>query len=330
MDSQLVRDIYDAVCKNVQHVVNHMDRDKTIDKNDHSNIDKFQRAICKELNKTSNCVYDSEQECKNCKNSWVCEYSASGIYKDSIDIYGDLKDKNGGKRPCIIEIDAVRHDQIAAKFVSRVALCGLEGPIDYVAILYDSSQDSGRQSAEKFIRYMYSVLKKINKDSALIGIFVHVEGEKDNHVVNVEIWDCLQQEYRIKIIEYNNETNNDINSNKGTYDSMAKCAKEAVKYYMEKHKKAIFEDIKKVFKKNNRSSYVFDHYRKGLRTKKIEKATTSDEKEVYVDSQFRSTGNQTNWLKFVKICKNNKITIEEKFKQPDFVKNPIKITNEPL
>jgi hypothetical protein len=323
MNQKLVRDIYDAVCKNVKHVIDHLDRDKTKDKNDHSNIEMFQRAICKELNKTSNCVYDSEQECKNCKNSWECEYSASGIYKDSIDIYGDLKDKNG-KRPCIIEIDAVRHDQIAAKFVSRVALCGLEGPIDYVTILYDSSQDSGRQSAEKFIRYMYSVLKKINKDSALIGIFVHVEGEKDNHVVNVEIWDCLQQEYRIKEkIEDNKETNNDNNSDKGTYDSMVKCAKGAVEYYITKHPKVTFNKLQDIFKKKT-SYYVFDHNEEGLRTKKIEE-TTTDREEVFVDSQFRSTGNLTNWLKFVKICKNNKITIEEKFKQQEFVKNPIEL-----
>lgn len=320
MNQKLVQDIYDAVCNNVKHVIDHLDRGKENEK-DHSNIEMFQRAICKELNKTSNCVYDSEQECKNCKNSWECEYSASGRYKDSIDIYGDLKDENGKRRPCIIEIDAVRHDQIAAKFVSRVALCGLEGPIDYVAILYDSSQDSGRQSAEKFIQYMYSILKKINDDSALIGIFVHVD--KDNHVTNVEIWDCLQQEYRIKeIIEDNKETNDDNNSDKGTYDSMVKCAIGAVEYYITKHPKVTFNKLQDIFKKKT-SYYVFDKEIPGLRTKKIEKGKNSYGHDVFVDSQFRSTGNQTNWLKFVKICKNNKITIEEKYKQPDFVKNPI-------
>ena len=101
---------------------------------------------------------------------------------------------------------------------------------------------------------------------------------------------------------------------------MAKCAKGAVEYYITTHPRVTFDKLQNIFKKKT-SYYVFDHNEEGLRTNKIEK----DEKVVFVDSQFRSTGNQSNWFKFVKICKNKKIIIEEKYKQPEYVKPPIEI-----
>ena len=99
----------------------------------------------------------------------------------SVDILGDL---NGKK--CIIEIDTVRHDQISSKFVSRIALSDFKEPIDYVAILYDSTQKSGPQRAKTYIIYMRKIMRQINRKSSIMGVYIHVDKNTGTH--NIDIW----------------------------------------------------------------------------------------------------------------------------------------------
>lgn len=153
MDVKMADAIYNAVKSNADHIKYHLNRG-TKNKNVHIHINHFRDGICDQLN----VLYPSLK--------WTSEKKTSGIFKDKIDILGE------GERPCIIEIDAARHDQIAAKFVSRLALCGLDKPIDYVAVLYESSREVERQMAGKYIQYMYSILQKVNSNASLLALYV--------------------------------------------------------------------------------------------------------------------------------------------------------------
>lgn len=305
MDADLKKAIINAVKKNATCISNHVMRGKE-NKNDHSSIDQFQHGICASLNKIASCG----GICIKCNKCWSCEYKPSDDHKDSIDIYN--ADSNGSKRQCIIEIDAVRHDQVAAKFVSRVALCGINEPIDYVAILYRSTQKSGKQTTEKFIRYTYDILKKLNPESSLLGIYVDVLDEpKNNPKVNVEIWDCTQQVYTI--------TNEDCMDN--PFTSMPECAEGVLRYYLKKNPDIDFDKLKKEFHKGRGGSYVFE----SAETANA-KAKYVEDLNIYIETQFRAEGTQANWKKFCKLCKDKGIMIEQQFKQPKDIEDPFEIS----
>lgn len=269
MDQTLLENLLNAVTNKqaICHLSAHLSRQDT---NYHKNIEYFQDEILKFLQKKYGYQY------------WAKEQKVPGqIVKDSIDILGDLKG-----RKCIIEIDTLRHDQLSPKFVSRVALCGLEKPIDYVAILYRSTQKSGRNNSEKFIRYMYSMLKAINKESTLIGIFV------DDTTGIAEVWDCEKAMYSV---------------NGRICKNMNACAKEAITQYVEKHNKLTYDKLYKIFEQG-RTSYISDH--KGPSRYNDIKKTTIDNKPIFVYSQFRLNGCQSNWYRFVELCSKLKINIE--------------------
>ena len=216
MEDTLVEAIAQAAWNNKEQLRNHLKRnDKTNapvippgkNKN-HYFIEEFQEGVLSSLKENNSIEYAWNPEEKNSKEN----------VKDSVDIMGE--GKNG--RKCIIEIDTVRHDQIAPKFVSRIALWGLtEEPIDYVILLYDSTQKSGKHSAEKFVRYTYAILKAINKESSLIGIYVHTP--KDGNGDFLEYWDCENQGFRI------------IESGK-TCKNMIDCEGAAINYFLKNMK----------------------------------------------------------------------------------------------
>ncbi len=269
MDQTLLDNLRNAVTteRAIFHLNAHLNRQNM---NCHKNIENFQDEILSFMQEKYGNQY------------WAKEKKVPGqIVKDSIDILGDLKG-----RKCIIEIDTLRHDQLSPKFVSRVALLGLEKPIDYVAILYRSTQKSGRKNSEKFIRYMYSMLKAINKDSSLIGIFVNeING-------TAEVWDCEKLKYKVNGITCNN---------------MNACAKEAITQYIDNHKKLPYNKLYKIFEQG-RTSYISDQ--KGPSRYNDIKKTTIDNKPVFVYSQFRLYGCQSNWYRFVELCSKLKINIE--------------------
>lgn len=269
MDQTLLENLINAVTNDqaISCLKDHLERQ---DMNCHKNIEKFQDEILSSL------------QGKYGNQYWTKEQKVPGqIVKDSIDILGDFKG-----RKCIIEIDTLRHDQLSPKFVSRVALCGLDKPIDYVAILYRSTQKSGRKNSEKFIRYMYSILKAINKDSTLLGIFVDDTTEK------AEVWDCEKAMYSVNGTICNN---------------MNACAKEAITQYVEKHNKLTYEKLYELFKQG-RTSYISDC--KGPSRYNDIKKKTIDNKPIFVYSQFRLNGSQSNWYRFVELCAKLKINIE--------------------
>lgn len=123
----------------------------------HKWVSKFQKNLLDNL--------------KSAKNGyeWKTEYNLPEYsVNDRIDVCG-LHD---GYPKWIIEIDATRADQIAKKFVSRLALCGLKGSINYVAIMYPDTAN-GKAECEKYLRYCSVIIKKINPESAVYGIFIY-------------------------------------------------------------------------------------------------------------------------------------------------------------
>ena len=236
----------------------------------------------------------------NSSHAWEKECKASGRKElDSIDIKGNPKSNND--LTCIIEIDACRQDQVAEKFLSRLALWGIKKPIIYVALIY-SKPNSSKNMVKKYIRFATDIISVVNELSIVVGLYIDVH----NNPNIVEVWD------------YNNKksslfkTTFEITDSKGkkvSCDSMSKCASEAIKLYVSKNPHMTYDDIKK----NVFGRYV-NHERGPSRYKKTY-ATALDKNskkiDIYSYTQFRHYGEQAYWDDFVDRCKKQGVEIKE-------------------
>lgn len=272
--------------ENKHFIFHHLTRDKT---KDHGFIDNFQTALFEELNKRKFANYNWDKEYKPLKRN----------VKDSCDIYGSSRDGI-----CIFEIDAARGDQVAKKFLSRMALWGLnpKKPLYYIALLYPSTQKQGKPECEKFVGYSNDILKQINKKSSVIGIYLDVD--KGNQKINkIELWDYnLQSRFKIS-------TNIKGRKREAFADGMTASAKEAIKKYNEKKNIKSFEQLSQVFNVQDQITIVSQSYTSCYAKKSI----ILNNKHVYVYNQWRESRNQANWDSFVAICNDIKITIERQF-----------------
>ena len=242
-------------------------------------IIKFQRKICRYLK-------------VNYKNyTWGIEIKPSGgEEKDSIDIKGTPPPKKK-YLPCIIEIDACREDQVAAKFLSRLALWGLDKPIIYVALLYYNSRKS-KNMVKKYIRFATKIMEKINEKSIVVGLYYDVNNASNE----VEVWDYNKKGHYFK-------TTFKITDKKGTHirNTMIDCASKAIELYIQNNSKKTYDDIKAIFGKFINNNEAGSRYKK----------TTTDKIDIYSYTQFRRFGKQANWPDFVRICNKRRIKIEE-------------------
>lgn len=269
--------IGEAVFENRQYIIDHLNRQI---KNDHSNIENFQKGVCKKISESK--LFSSSK--------WEIELSSKHRKeKDSIDIFGDDKEAI-----YIIEIDAARGDQVAKKFLSRIALWGLnpDKPITYIALLYPWTQKQGKPECEKFVRFSNDILKKINKDSSVIGIYVDCDKEK---IKGIELWDYnLSSRFVVK----------DKNSSKYCL-GMTECAKEAVKLFIQNCTPKDYDKLKAVFGRfvNNKVG----------KSRYAPLGVNLNYEPVHVYTQWREYGNQSlYWSEFVDICKQQGIIIERK------------------
>ena len=269
--------IGEAVFENRQYIIDHLNRQI---KNDHSNIENFQKGVCKKISESK--LFSSSK--------WEVELSSKHRKeKDSIDIFGDDKEAI-----YIIEIDAARGDQVAKKFLSRIALWGLnpDKPITYIALLYPWTQKQGKPECEKFVRFSNDILKKINKDSSVIGIYVDCDKEK---IKGIELWDYnLSSRFVVK----------DKNSSKYCL-GMTECAKEAVKLFIQNCTPKDYDKLKAVFGRfvNNKVG----------KSRYAPLGVNLNYEPVHVYTQWREYGNQSlYWSEFVDICKQQGIIIERK------------------
>ncbi len=261
-----ILNLCEAISNNTSLLKGHFVRSN---KNDHSFIEQFQDGITKSL-----------QEIES-SYSWKTEHKFDGTIKDSVDIYGSMK----GDKDWIIEIDATRADQVAKKFVSRLALGGLSRPIVYVAVLYKSTQEDPSQS-KKFLYYQNLIAKKISKDIEVYGLYIDSQ-------CNIELWD-----FDFK----HNPINFDVN--KKNIIGMTKCCEYIVTEFVKANKSITFTKLSEIFGK-----FVSNNVR-GSRYHKTNQ--TLGDTIIHTYTQFRGIGKGSNWDEFVLLCKKLKITINEK------------------
>lgn len=163
-----IQDLCCAICANVSELKDLFRGEKTTDEKKDM-VDNFRNGILGYLNNLQSDVWEREHQGNTSKTG------------DSVDIF--WSDKGEGGKDWIIELDATRADQVAKKFVSRLALWGLEKSIQYVAILYPNTQ-KGSSECAKYLRYFEKIIEKINNKSCMKGIFV-VGSDRSNIVTEI-------------------------------------------------------------------------------------------------------------------------------------------------
>ena len=107
-------------------------------------VSLFQHALLDKLQK----------ELKSFK--WVQEYSPSSSQKDKIDIYGE-----NSKISVAIELDKNRADQVAKKFVSRVALLS-EKELYYISLCYPGTAKMSLNECVKYFGYCANLANRMS------------------------------------------------------------------------------------------------------------------------------------------------------------------------
>ena len=169
----IIKEIARAANENKEYIREFLKKRRNNDSQRHKSIESFQKSLEGTLNDyLSDFNWDTEGTNKKKKQ------------KDSIDILGKKKDAP----LIIIEIDATRGDQIAKKLLSRLSLWGREKSknIFYVALLYPDTQN-GVNESRKFVKYGYDIMKKINRQSYVYGIYINGDDEEP------EIWDFVKR-----------------------------------------------------------------------------------------------------------------------------------------
>ena len=232
---------------------------------DHSLVERFQESIKDNLNGMSSGYV------------WEIEKKAKGrSERDSIDILGKTK----GNSDWIIEIDATRSDQVSQKLLSRMALWGLQSPVQYVAILYPDTQN-GKKACEKYIRYGNAILKKINGKSSVTGIFI----------------DPLSGV--VEVLQFNSSDHFYVNGVE--CKSMNEAAAKAIKEYAIKHPQT-YSQLKAYWGK-----YVLD--KKGSSRYKNINIQTTDGVTIHTYTQFRQYGICSYWADFERLCRGKGIKV---------------------
>lgn len=264
MNQTLLIKICEAIAKNI----NILPSSNGVGKK-HKLIEDFQDKLCEDLKKST-------------KYSWTSE-NKKGWSKDSVDIYGE---QTNGSKKCIIEIDASRADQVAKKFISRLALYGLNDTVDYVAILYPDSQN-GKKECIKYMKFASDVLKTINRDSSVTMIYI----DRDKHSIEIHEMSCL---------EHFNVDNESVTGMGAT------AAKAIEKYITSQSVQPSFHDLLKTFE-----HFISD--KKGASRYKPLMPIKDNDKEItiFTYTQFRRYGINANWDDFVTKCRKNGIIIND-------------------
>lgn len=270
----------------------------------HDHVEKFQQAL-KSYLQSNISDYDWNME----------TMMFGGKHRDRADIYGGLKSnhqilhnsknilrihQDGNYDVCektcdddwVIEIDALRADQVASKFLSRLALLGLSGKIiHYVAVLYDNSK-SNEHSCIKYGKYANEILQRINKKSSFDLIIVN---QRSNRVRRINL---KRPSFEIKF--------NGKSIVAKPIVGMSEVAVKVVEDYIDRNIYINFAQLQYVFGK-----YVADAIGKS-RYHKTNKSLGSI--TVYTYTQWRNNyGAQHNWISFVKLCTQLGYSINEVF-----------------
>jgi hypothetical protein len=87
---------------------------------------------------------------------WVTEHRPSKTNKDSIDIFGE-----GDEFVVVIELDKSRADQVAKKFVSRMALLP-STMVHFVSLCYPSTEKMNKSECKKYFDYCSALTRRMD------------------------------------------------------------------------------------------------------------------------------------------------------------------------
>src|SRR5690554_2080032 len=87
--------------------------------------------------------------------SWAMEYAPSKSQKDSIDIYGESEDF-----VVAIELDKNRADQVAKKFVSRIALMP-DKKVYFLSLCYPGTERMNLNECVKYFGYCSNLAERM-------------------------------------------------------------------------------------------------------------------------------------------------------------------------
>lgn len=90
--------------------------------------------------------------------SWFREMTPSNESLDTIDIYGESE-----KFVVVIELDKHRADQVAKKFVSRMAIMPHK-KVYYVSLCYPGTRRMNKSECVKYFRYCSNLALRMNND----------------------------------------------------------------------------------------------------------------------------------------------------------------------
>lgn len=88
--------------------------------------------------------------------TWELEYCPSKSNRDSIDIFGSNETSL-----VVIELDKHRADQVAKKFVSRVAILP-ETKVYYISLCYPGTANMSKPETIKYFGYCANLAKRMN------------------------------------------------------------------------------------------------------------------------------------------------------------------------
>jgi len=102
---------------------------------------------------------------------WETEFKASNLHKDSVDIFGKA---DNTEYIHVIELDTHRADQIAKKFVSRMALFE-KSNVCYTAICYPGTKNMPVNEVKKYFDYCSIIAQNLSTKSikSFKGLFIN-------------------------------------------------------------------------------------------------------------------------------------------------------------
>lgn len=118
-------------------------------------VAKFQRDLCGRL----------KQDLPD--TNWKTEHSPNASRRDSIDIFGESQES-----VVAIELDKHRADQVAKKFVSRVALLP-ERKVYFISLCYPGTVNMNISECKKYFSYCANLSKRMG--NAYAGFIIESE-----------------------------------------------------------------------------------------------------------------------------------------------------------
>lgn len=125
-------------------------------KRKHQDVKTLQDEVCELL----------AEQCAD--YDWMIEYEPSEATKDRIDIYG--RPKTNSDYSVVIELDTHRADQVAKKFLSRLALL-IDKKIIYLSLCYPGTKKMSIKECEKYFKYCSIVSNEFTKHSGIEKVY---------------------------------------------------------------------------------------------------------------------------------------------------------------